>query len=71
MSFTAPASGVVSSSATPNGTLQEAGGPSGIVVDNGGAGASNVYFSTLLNQTCTTSGGNGGCATSATQAALE
>ena len=71
MGFTAPRSGTVSSSATPNGMLQEAGGASGIVVDNGASGASNIYFSTLLNQTCTTSGGTGGCAVSATQAALQ
>jgi hypothetical protein len=71
MGFTAPASGAISSSATPNGTLQEAGGTSGIVVDNGASGASNIYFSTLLDQACITSGGTGGCATSATQAALQ
>ncbi len=72
MGFTAPIiSGTVSSSATPNGALQEAGGTSGIVVDNGASGASNIYFSTLLNQTCATSGGTGGCAVSATQAALQ
>jgi len=76
MGFAAPASGVVATSATPNGTLQEAGGASGIVVDNGASGASNIYFSTLLSasadgQTCTTSGGSGGCAVSATQAALQ
>jgi hypothetical protein len=69
MGFTAPTSGTVSSSATPNGVLSEAGGTSGIVVDNGAAGASNIYFSTLLNQSCT--GGTGGCAVSATQAALQ
>jgi len=71
MGFTVPKSSTISSSATPNGTLQEAGGASGIVVDNGASGASNIYFSTLLNQTCTTSGGTGGCAVSATQAALQ
>jgi hypothetical protein len=70
MGFTAPASGAVSSSATPNGTLQEAGGTSGIVVDNGASGASNIYFSTLLNQSCGNSG-TGGCAVSATQAGLQ
>ena len=69
MGFVAPASGTVSSSATPTGTLSEAGGTSGIVVDNGAAGASNIYFSTLLNQTCTSSGGTGGCATQASQSA--
>jgi hypothetical protein len=72
MGFTAPiTSGVVSGTAVPNGTLQENGGTSGIVVDNGSAGASNIYFTTLLNQGCTTSGGTGGCAISATQAGLQ
>jgi hypothetical protein len=71
MGFTAPASGAVASGATPNGTLQEAGGASGIVVDNGASGAANIYFSTLGNQTCTTSGGTGGCAVSVSQAGLE
>ncbi len=72
MGFTAPnTSGTVLSTAVPNGTLQESGGTSGIVVDNGSAGASNIYFSTLLSQTCITSGGTGGCAVSATQAALQ
>jgi hypothetical protein len=71
MGFSAPASGTVSSGATPNGTLEEAGGTSGIVVDNGASGAANIYFSTLLNQTCATSGGTGGCAVSASQAALK
>ena len=72
MGFTAPnTSGVVSGTAVPNGTLQEAGGTSGIVVDNGSGGASNIYFTTLLNQGCITSGGTGGCAISATQAGLQ
>jgi hypothetical protein len=69
MGFVAPTSGTVSSSATPTGTLPESGGTSGIVVDNGASGASNIYFSTLLNQTCTTSGGTGGCAVQASQSA--
>jgi len=67
MSFTAPASGVISSSATPNATLPVAGGPSGVVIDY----SSNIYFSTLYNQTCATSGGTGGCAVSATQSGLQ
>ncbi|MGB6686311.1 MAG: hypothetical protein WBE76_00545 [Terracidiphilus sp.] len=67
MGFTAPTSGVISTSAIPNGTLPESGGTSGVVIDY----SSNIYFSTLYNQTCTTSGGNGGCAVSATQAGLE
>jgi hypothetical protein len=49
--------GVISSSATPDGTLPESGGPSGSVIDLSG----NIYFSTLYNQTCGTSGGSGGC----------
>jgi hypothetical protein len=69
MGFTIPASGVIASSATPNGTLTESGGTSGIVVDNGASGASNIYFSTLGNQTC--GSGTGGCSVSATQAALD
>ncbi len=55
-------SGTVSSGTAATGVLAEEGGTSGIVIDNGTAGASNIYFSTLLNQSCTTSGGTGGCA---------
>jgi hypothetical protein len=54
--------------------LAAAGGTSGIVIDNtvgSGtlAGASQVYFSTLGNQACGTSG-TGGCAMQASQSAL-
>jgi hypothetical protein len=35
------------------------------------AGASQVYFSTQGNQTCSTSGGSGGCAVQASQSALQ
>jgi len=62
-------SGAVSSSTASTGVLSEVGGTSGIVVDNGASGASNIYFSTLLNQACTTSGGTNGCAIQTTQAA--
>jgi hypothetical protein len=62
-------SGTVSSGMVSTGVLPEVGGTSGIVVDNGAAGASNIYFSTLLNQSCTTSGGTNGCAVQTTQAA--
>jgi hypothetical protein len=62
-------SGAISSSTTPTGATAEAGGTSGIVVDNAAAGAQNIYFSTLLNQTCTTSGGTGGCAIQTIQSA--
>jgi hypothetical protein len=55
--------------------LAAAGGTSGIVIDNivGSAtepGASQIYFSTLSNQTCGTSG-TGGCAVQASQSALQ
>ena len=60
-------SGTITGSTTPTGATGEAGGTSGIVVDNGTAGAQNIYFSTLLNQTCT--GGTGGCATQTLQSA--
>jgi hypothetical protein len=52
------------------------GGTSGIIIDNNVgsgtlAGASQIYFSTLSNQTCVTSGGTGGCAVQASQSALQ
>jgi hypothetical protein len=52
-----------------------AGGTSGIIIDNfvgSGtlAGASQVYFSTLSDQACGTSG-TGGCAVQASQAKLQ
>lgn len=54
--------------------LASAGGTSGIIIDNFVntlPGASQVYFSTLSNQTCSTSGTTGGCAVQASQAALK
>jgi hypothetical protein len=62
-------SGTISNSTAATGVLPESGGTSGIVVDNGKSGASNIYFSTLLNQSCTTSGGTNGCATQTSQSA--
>jgi|HubBroStandDraft_4_1064222.scaffolds.fasta_scaffold00558_5 hypothetical protein len=59
--------GTISASTAATGATAEAGGTSGIVVDSGAAGAQNIYFSTLLNQTCTTSGGTGGCAIQTSQ----
>jgi hypothetical protein len=55
--------------------LATAGGTSGIIMDNTAgsgtlAGASQVYFSTLGNQTCGTTG-TGGCAVQASQSALK
>jgi hypothetical protein len=55
--------------------LPTAGGTSGMIIDNtvgSGtlAGASQLYFSTLSDQPCGTSG-TGGCAAQASQAALQ
>src|SRR5579859_2138164 len=66
----------INAGAVPTSALQTASGTSGIVMDNtvgSGTlgGASQVYFSTLGNQTCTTSGGTGGCAVQASQSALK
>jgi hypothetical protein len=57
-------SGSISGSMTPMGSSSATGGASGIIVDNAGAamGESNIYFSALANQTCSTSGGSSGCA---------
>ena len=60
----------------PTAALAVTGGTSGIIVDNTvatgtEAGASQVYFSILGSQTCTTSGGTGGCAVQASQSALK
>jgi hypothetical protein len=58
----------------PSAALAAAGGTSGIIIDNFVstlAGASQVYFSTLSNQTCTTSGTTGGCAVQASQSKLQ
>lgn len=63
--------GSISSSTTPTGATPEAGGTSGIILDNTSAfgGASNIYYTPLSNQTCATSGGTGGCAIQISQAA--
>jgi hypothetical protein len=58
----------------PVAALESAGGTSGIIIDNFVntlPGASQVYFSTLSNQTCTTSGTTGGCAVQASQSTLK
>ena len=60
----------------PVSAFQATGGASGAIIDNtvgSGtlAGASQVYFSTLGNQLCTTSGTTGGCAVQASQSALQ
>jgi hypothetical protein len=60
----------------PTAALTASGGTTGIIMDNivstgTLAGASQVYFSTLGNQTCATSGGLGGCAVQASQPGLQ
>ncbi len=64
-------SGSISGSTAPTGSSPAGGGASGIVVDNSGsaAGESNIYFSALAGQTCTTSGGTSGCAIQISQSA--
>jgi hypothetical protein len=54
--------------------LTATSGASGLIIDNIGATTStvaNVYYSTLGNQACATSGGTGGCAVQATQSGLQ
>jgi hypothetical protein len=53
--------------------LASTGGTSGLIIDNTAtspAGTSEVYFTPLADQSCTTSGGTGGCATQASHAGL-
>jgi hypothetical protein len=61
----------VSPSTTPTGATAEAGGTSGIIVDNASTfgGASNIYYTPLADQDCTTSEETGGCAIQISQAA--
>jgi len=56
-------------------SVAASGGTSGIIIDNNVgsgtmAGASQVYFSTLGTQACST-GGSGGCAVQASQSDLQ
>jgi hypothetical protein len=65
----------VNAGVLPSAALPAAGGTSGIIIDNTVGvgmepGASQVYFSTLSNQVCGTSG-TGGCAVQASQSALQ
>jgi hypothetical protein len=59
----------ISAATTPTGATAEAGGTSGIIVDNNSTfgGASNIYYTPLGDQACTTSGGTGGCAIQVSQ----
>lgn len=56
----------------PNVGLTLNGGAGGVVIDGSSsfAGASQVYFFTLGNNTCSTSGGTGDCAMQASQSSL-
>jgi streptogramin lyase len=60
--------GVIGPTTTPTGSIAAQGGPSGVVVDNSLSTAQNIYYSTTLNSTCTTSG-TGGCAVQVIQSA--
>jgi hypothetical protein len=54
-------------------TAAAASGTSGIVVDNSSSasGASQIYFTPLADQPCTTTGDTGGCAIQASQSGLD
>lgn len=64
-------SGTISGSTVPTGATTEAGGTSGIIIDNTStfSGASNIYYTPLANQSCPNSGTTGGCAIQISQAA--
>ena len=55
------------------GATYATGGTSGIIMDNSSTipGASQVYFTPLADQQCTTSRGTGGCAIQASQSGLD
>jgi hypothetical protein len=66
----------VNAGVLPSAGLPATGGTGGIIMDNVVsqgtlAGTSQVYFSTLNNQVCPTSGGTGSCAVQASQSALK
>lgn len=63
-------SGTITPATVTTGATAEAGGTSGIVIDNvaATAGASNIYYSPLANQLCSTSATTGGCAIQISQA---
>ena len=63
-------SGTISGATTPTAATPSTGGVSGIIIDNFATtpgGTSNIYYSTLGNQACPTSGGTGGCAIQVSQ----
>jgi hypothetical protein len=66
-------SSILNGASGTSGRASQAGGTSGIIVDNSSAagGASQVYFTPLADQTCPTSTGTGGCAIQASQSLLQ
>ena len=77
MSFSVTTTSGWGASKATSGTLAEAGGTSGVIIDNSAtspAGTSQVYFSPLGSNTCggngSTGSGTGGCATQAAQSPL-
>jgi hypothetical protein len=72
MSFSISNPAAFTPASVPLARTSVTGGTSGIVIDNSSAagGASQVYFTPLADQTCTTTGGTGGCAIQASQSAL-
>ncbi len=65
-------SGTINGATATTGSTAEAGGTSGIIIDNTAAspsGASNIYYTPLANQLCSTSNTTGGCAIQISQAA--
>ena len=63
----------INAGAWPNAAVPSASGAGGVIIDNSNAltGASQVYFFTLANQLCTTSGTTGACAMQASQSTLK
>ena len=74
MSFNVTSGTALTTSTATVGHTTVAGGSSGIIVDNtvesNPTGASQIYFTPLANQACSTSGGTGGCAIQASQSTI-
>jgi hypothetical protein len=71
MSFDVTSGAAITTSTATAATTPEKGGTSGVIVDGSSTsiGASQIYFTPLLNQPCGTSG-TGGCANQASQSGL-
>jgi hypothetical protein len=78
LNYVAPTS-PTTTTGTPTDGLAAAGGTSGIIIDNAGAGGgSEIYFTSVASETCTGAGGTGppgngtgSCAVQATQSGLK